>query len=63
MAHTATIELLHALLGDAHEKAVMPMRVVGMPLKMRANRFNPGIDILGQLDPVAFIHGKLQKSG
>ncbi|MNN40739.1 hypothetical protein D3C81_1548240 [compost metagenome] len=56
MAYSAAIELLHALLGDADEEAVMPVRIVGMPLKMSTNRFNPGVGILGQLDPVAFIH-------
>lgn len=56
MAHAAAIELLHTLLGNADEEAVMPVRIVGMALKVSANRFNPGVDILGQLDPVAFIH-------
>lgn len=56
MTHAAAVELLHTLLGDADEETVMPVRIVGMPLKMSTNRFNPGVGILGQLDPVAFIH-------
>ena len=62
MADATAIELLHTLLGNADKKTVMPVRIVGVPLKVSTNRFNPGIDILGQLDPVAFIHGGLQKS-
>ena len=57
MAHTPAIELLYALFRYPHQKAVMPMRIVGVSLKMGANRLNPGIGILGQLNPVACIHG------
>lgn len=57
MANTPAIELLHPLFGYPYQKAVMPMRIVGMPLEMGANRLNPGIGILGQLNPVACIHG------
>jgi hypothetical protein len=63
MANASAIELLHPLFGDPHQKTVMPVRIVGMPLKMGTNRFNPGIGILGQLNPVAFIHGRLQRYG
>ncbi|MCR8930852.1 hypothetical protein [Pseudomonas sp. S11A4] len=56
MAHSPAIELLHALLGDADQKTVVPVRVVGMPFKVRANRLDASFDILGQLDPVAFFH-------
>ena len=61
MANATAIELLHTLLGDTYQKTVMPMRIVGMPLKMGANRLNPCISILGQFNPVAFIHGALQR--
>lgn len=46
MTNAPTIELLHALLGDPHQKTVMPVRIVGMPLKMGTNRLNPGICVL-----------------
>ena len=58
MTHTTAIELLHALLGHSDEKTVMPVRIVGMPTEMRPNRLDPGIDILGERDPVAFVHGR-----
>lgn len=64
MAHASAIEsLLHPLFGDPHQKTVMPVRIVGMPLKMGTNRFNPGIGILGQLNPVAFYPRKAPDVG
>jgi hypothetical protein len=61
MPLSATVKLLHALLRDTDQITVMPMRIVGMPLNMGANRLNPCISILGQFNPVAFIHGALQR--
>ena len=58
MTHPAAVELLDALLGHSDEKTVMPVWIVGMPTEMRTNRLDPGIDILGERDPVAFVHGR-----
>ena len=50
------MKALHALLGKADQIGVVPMRVVGVTLKMSANRLNAGIGILLEIDPVAGVH-------
>jgi hypothetical protein len=52
----ATVELLHPLLGDAHQVAVVPVRIVGVPLEMRAQGLDAGVGVLGQVDPVSTRH-------
>ncbi len=47
----AAIELLHALLCEADQVAVVPVRIVGMPLEMRADHLDAGIGILLEVDP------------
>jgi hypothetical protein len=42
----AAIELLDALLGETDEIRVMPVRIVGMPLEMRTQRFYAGAFVL-----------------
>ena len=48
---TAAMELLHALLGETDQVAVVPVRVVGVPLEMRADHLDAGIGILLEVDP------------
>ncbi|MNO41766.1 hypothetical protein D3C76_319430 [compost metagenome] len=55
MAYSPAIELLHTLLGNANQEAVVPVRVVGMPDEMRADRLDAGVGVLLEVDPVA--HG------
>jgi hypothetical protein len=42
----AAIELLNALLGKAKQIRVMPVRIVGMALEMRTQRFDFGAGVL-----------------
>ncbi|MNG23869.1 hypothetical protein D3C84_1085250 [compost metagenome] len=51
-----TIELLDSLLGDAHQITVMPVRIVGMALKMRAQCLDAGVGVLGEVEPVIRAH-------
>ncbi|MNV74953.1 hypothetical protein D3C71_1682100 [compost metagenome] len=48
--------MLHPLLGDTHQIAVMPVRVVGMALEMRTQGLDAGIGVLGQIEPVVRSH-------
>jgi hypothetical protein len=52
VALAAAVKLLGARQGDAHQIAVMPVRVVRMPLEMGADGLNPRIRMLSQLKPV-----------
>ncbi|MNG29634.1 hypothetical protein D3C84_1151000 [compost metagenome] len=49
--------MLDPLLGDAHQIAVMPVRVVGVAFEMRAQGLDAGVGVLGQVDPVVSAHG------
>ena len=55
MAYSPAIELLHTLLGNVNQEAVVPVRVVGMSDEMRADRLDAGVGVLLEVDPVA--HG------
>ncbi|MNT89226.1 hypothetical protein D3C72_2299250 [compost metagenome] len=48
--------MLDPLLGDAHQITVVPVRVVGVALEMRAQGLDAGVGILGQVDPVVRRH-------
>ncbi|MNL67428.1 hypothetical protein D3C87_1920150 [compost metagenome] len=61
MFRPPTVELLNPLLGNAHQIAVMPMRVVGVAPEMRAQRLDAGVGILGQVDPVVSGHAAPEK--
>ncbi|MNP20615.1 hypothetical protein D3C76_1131910 [compost metagenome] len=50
------VELLDPLLGNAHQIAVMPVWIVGMAFKMRAQRLDAGVGVLGQIKPVVAGH-------
>ncbi|MCY1527525.1 hypothetical protein D9M68_625930 [compost metagenome] len=52
----AAMKLLHALLGKADQIAVMPMRVIGMPLEMGANGLDARFKVLVQVDPAMNAH-------
>lgn len=49
---TAAMELLGAAEGDPHQIAVVPVRIVGVPFKVRLDSFNPRICMLSQFKPV-----------
>ena len=53
---TAAVELLHALLGETDQVAVVQVRVVGMALEMRADHLDAGIGILLEVDPRLRVH-------
>ncbi|RMS62846.1 hypothetical protein ALP63_101166 [Pseudomonas syringae pv. aceris] len=56
MALTAAIELLHTLPGNAHQIAVMPMGIIGMPLKVRVQRLDACIKVASEVYPVCGRH-------
>ena len=55
--NASAIELLNPLLGDPHQIAVVPVRVIGMALKMGTQGFDAGFIVLSQIDPVVSSHG------
>jgi len=57
MLHPSAVKLLHALFGHAHQEAVVPVRIIGMPPEMRADRLDTGVGILIKVDPVASVQG------
>src|SRR5690606_41376747 len=57
MLQPSAVKLLHALFGHAHQEAVVPVRIIGMPPEMRADRLNTGVGILSKVDPVASVQG------
>ncbi len=56
----AAVELLHPLLGDAHQVAVVPVRVIGVAGEMGPQGLDAGVGILGQVDPVGRGHGAVR---
>ncbi|RMW12177.1 hypothetical protein ALO98_100852 [Pseudomonas syringae pv. tagetis] len=56
MALTAAIELLHTLPGNAHQITVMPMGIIGMPLKVRVQGLDACIKVASEVYPVAGRH-------
>nr|VVM96027.1 hypothetical protein PS652_03038 [Pseudomonas fluorescens] len=56
----AAMKLLHALFGDTDQVTVVPVRVIGVALEMRAHRLDTGVGVLGEIDPVVAGHGGLR---
>lgn len=48
---TAAVKLLHTLLGEADQVAVVPVRVISVALEMRTDHLDAGIGILLEVDP------------
>ena len=59
IALATTVKALHALLGKAHQVTVVPVWVISVAIKVRANGLNAGISVLLEINPVACTHVSL----
>lgn len=52
MNGSVAVELLRALVGDAHQQLIVIVRIVGMPLEMGVQALDAGVLIAANSDPV-----------